>query len=91
MSDAFLHGIEVVDIDDGIRPIQTARSSVIGIVGTAPAATETLFPLNTPVLIAAQRMAAGESTGQGTGERGKRGNDKVSKVLLCAVGHQKKE
>lgn len=59
MSDAFLHGIEVVDIDDGIRPIQTARSSVIGIVGTAPAATETLFPLNTPVLIAAQRTAAG--------------------------------
>lgn len=32
----FLHGVEVVEIDDGIRPIQTVRSSVIGIVGTAP-------------------------------------------------------
>lgn len=38
MSDQFLHGIEVVQIDDGIRPIQTIRSSIIGFVGTAPAA-----------------------------------------------------
>lgn len=32
----FLHGIEIVEIDDGIRPIQTVRSSIIGLVGTAP-------------------------------------------------------
>lgn len=36
MSDQFLHGIEIVEIDDGIRPIQTVRSSIIGLVGTAP-------------------------------------------------------
>lgn len=36
MPDIFLHGAEVVQIDDGIRPIQTIKSSVIGIVGTAP-------------------------------------------------------
>lgn len=36
MSDAaFLHGVEVVEIDDGIRPIETVRTSVIGLVGTA--------------------------------------------------------
>ncbi len=36
MPDKFLHGVEVIEIDDGPRPIQTVRSSVIGIVGTAP-------------------------------------------------------
>ena len=32
----FLHGVEVLEIDTGQRPIQTVKSSVIGIVGTAP-------------------------------------------------------
>lgn len=36
MADKFLHGAEVLEIDTGPRPIQTVRSSVIGIVGTAP-------------------------------------------------------
>ncbi|MBS3958297.1 MAG: phage tail sheath subtilisin-like domain-containing protein [Xanthomonadaceae bacterium] len=36
MSDKFLHGAEVIEIDAGPRPIQTVRSSVIGIIGTAP-------------------------------------------------------
>ncbi|RKR02585.1 hypothetical protein C7446_2303 [Kushneria sinocarnis] len=36
MADTFLHGVEVLEIDTGPRPIQTVRSSVIGIVGTAP-------------------------------------------------------
>lgn len=36
MAENFLHGVEVVEIDAGPRPIQTVRSSVIGIVGTAP-------------------------------------------------------
>lgn len=55
---SFLHGIETVEIDDGIRPIETVKSSVIGIVGTAPAAPVADFPLNTPVLITGPRMAA---------------------------------
>lgn len=36
MSEQFLHGVEVVEIDDGIRAIRTVKSSVIGLVGTAP-------------------------------------------------------
>lgn len=36
MPEQFLHGVEVITIDDGPRPIQTVRSSVIGVVGTAP-------------------------------------------------------
>lgn len=58
MPEQFLHGIEIVEIDDGIRPIQTVRSSIIGIVGTAPAADAAAFPLDTPVLVTGPRMAA---------------------------------
>lgn len=36
MSDQFLHGVEVVELDYGARPISTVRSSVIGLIGTAP-------------------------------------------------------
>ena len=51
MSNNYLHGIEVVEVDDGIRAIETVRSSVIGVVGTAPNASEDEFPLNKPVLV----------------------------------------
>jgi phage tail sheath protein FI len=36
MPEQFLHGIEIVEIDTGARPISTVRSSVIGVIGTAP-------------------------------------------------------
>jgi phage tail sheath protein FI len=58
MAETFLHGVEVLEIDAGPRPIQTVRSSVIGIIGTAPLADETVFPLNTPVMIAGSRREA---------------------------------
>jgi phage tail sheath protein FI len=54
----FLHGVEVIEIDDGPRPVRVVRSSVIGIVGTAPDADPLAFPLNTPVLIAGSRGEA---------------------------------
>ena len=59
MTTNFLHGVEVVEIDDGLRPIQTVKSSIIGMVGTAPDAEAALFPLDTPVLVTGPRMAAG--------------------------------
>jgi len=36
MAEQFLHGVEVVEESVGPRPVQTVKSSVIGIVGTAP-------------------------------------------------------
>jgi len=36
MTTDFLHGVEVVELDRGSRPITFRRSSVIGLVGTAP-------------------------------------------------------
>lgn len=69
MPASFLHGVEVIEIDAGPRPIQTVKSSVIGIVGTAPDADATAFPLNTPVLVAGSRReaAALDTTGNGQG------------------------
>lgn len=58
MTETFLHGVEVVEVSDGIRPISTVRSAVIGLVGTAPRADAAAFPLNTPVLIAGSRTQA---------------------------------
>ncbi|TIN17407.1 MAG: phage tail protein, partial [Mesorhizobium sp.] len=54
----FLHGVELIEIDDGPRPIRTVRSSVIFIVGTAPDADPLVYPLLTPVLIAGSRGEA---------------------------------
>ncbi len=67
MPETFLHGVEVVEIDNGPRPIQTVRSSVIGLIGTAPSADATKFPLNTPVLIAGSRLEATGLDTIGTG------------------------
>ncbi|AJF07764.1 phage tail sheath subtilisin-like domain-containing protein [Geoalkalibacter subterraneus] len=66
---SFLHGVEVVEIDYGPRPIQTVRSSVIGLIGTAPDADAAKFPLNTPVMIAGNRLeaAALDTVGAGNG------------------------
>lgn len=69
MAEQFLHGVEVLDIDSGSRPIQTVKSSVIGIVGTAPDADPLAFPLNVPTLIAGSRLEASklDMTGEGNG------------------------
>jgi uncharacterized protein len=54
MTDLFLHGVETVQIDEGIRPIQTVKSSIIGMVGTAPdAAADTKATLVQGLLNAA--------------------------------------
>mgnify|MGYP000387624117 CR=1 FL=1 len=59
MSDSFFHGIELIEIYDGIRPITTIKTSVIGLIGTAPDADAVKFPLNVPVLITSPRQIAG--------------------------------
>lgn len=69
MPETFLHGVEVLEIDTGPRPIRTVRSGVIGIVGTAPDADPVAFPLNTPVLIAGSRGVSAklDTVGDGLG------------------------
>lgn len=68
MATDFLHGVEVLEIDSGSRVIQTVKSSVIGIVGTAPNADPGAFPINTPTLIAGSQREASKLDLLGTGE-----------------------
>lgn len=70
MATDFLHGVEVVTIDDGSRPIQTASSSIIGIVGTAPRADDEAFPLNVPVMVAGSRALAAKLLANAAGSDG---------------------
>ncbi|KAB2978024.1 MULTISPECIES: phage tail sheath subtilisin-like domain-containing protein [unclassified Wolbachia] len=49
MTEEFLHGVNVIEVTSGSRTVRTAKSSVIGVIGTAPEAN---VPLNKPVLIA---------------------------------------
>jgi phage tail sheath protein FI len=58
MSDTFLHGAEVVNGGTSANPVTTVATSIIGIVGTAPNADASVFPLNTPVLIAGSKAMA---------------------------------
>lgn len=53
MSETFLHGIEVIELDSGSRPVTTVTSSVIGLVGTAPQG-----PVNTPTLVLGSKSEA---------------------------------
>ncbi|MBC6686492.1 phage tail sheath subtilisin-like domain-containing protein [Wolbachia pipientis] len=52
MAEEFLHGVNVIEVTSGARSVRTAKSSVIGVIGTAPEAEVERFPLNRPVLIA---------------------------------------
>lgn len=45
------HGVRVIEVNTGVRPIRTVATAVIGLVATGDAADATLFPLNKPVLI----------------------------------------
>lgn len=56
---SFLHGVEVVTVEGAIRPIQTIRSAIIGLVGTASDADADKFPLNKPVLVSSRGGYAG--------------------------------
>ncbi|WP_311276174.1 phage tail sheath subtilisin-like domain-containing protein [Methylobacterium sp. WCS2018Hpa-22] len=64
----FLHGVETVTVDSGPRSIQAVRSSVIGLVYTAPEADPVKFPLNVPVLFNRRADMAGLGK-TGTGPR----------------------
>lgn len=66
MTETFLHGVEVLEIDAGPRPVRTVRSSVIGVVGTAPGADADRFPLNTPVLVTGSRTEAAKLGREGS-------------------------
>lgn len=62
----YLHGVRVLEINEGTRPIRTVSTAVIGLVCTAEDADATVFPLDTPVLITNVQTAIGKAGTQGT-------------------------
>lgn len=60
------HGIRVIEINDGTRPISTIATAVLGLVATADDADETAFPLNTPILLTNLQTAVGKAGTKGT-------------------------
>ena len=53
MPASFLHGVETIEITKGARTIQTVKTAVIGIIGTAPIddVEEQYITINEPTLI----------------------------------------
>lgn len=66
MPDQYHHGVRVIEINEGTRPIRTISTAVIGMVCTAEDADVSIFPLNTPVLLTNVRTAIGDAGTEGT-------------------------
>lgn len=66
MVDIYHHGVRVLEINEGSRPIRTVATAVIGLVATASDADATAFPLDTPVLITDVLTAVGKAGTLGT-------------------------
>lgn len=66
MPAAYHHGVRVVEINEGVRPIRTVSTAVLGLVCTADDADATLFPLNKPVLLTDVLSAVGSAGTEGT-------------------------
>lgn len=60
------HGVRVLELTEGTRPIRTIQTSVIGLVATAPDADPLAFPLDTPVLITNVYAALAKAGTSGT-------------------------
>ncbi|NWD70765.1 phage tail sheath protein [Pseudomonas gingeri] len=60
------HGVRVVELNDGTRPIRTIPTAVIGMVCTAEDADASLFPFDTPVLLTNVQTAIGKAGVKGT-------------------------
>jgi len=60
------HGVRVIEINQGTRPIRTVSTAVIGLVATANDADPDTFPLDTPVLLTNVLAASGKAGKQGT-------------------------
>jgi phage tail sheath protein FI len=62
----YLHGVRVLEINEGTRPIRTVSTAVVGMVCTAVDADPKAFPLNTPVLLTNVQAAIAKAGTKGT-------------------------
>ena len=66
MSDSYHHGVRVIEINEGTRPIRTISTAVIGVVVTGKDADNNVFPMNRAVLITDVLGALGSAGNKGT-------------------------
>jgi phage tail sheath protein FI len=66
MATDYHHGVRVLEINEGTRPIRTVATAVVGMVCTASDADATVFPLNKPVLLTDVLTASGKAGEAGT-------------------------
>ncbi|KWI64095.1 phage tail protein [Burkholderia stagnalis] len=66
MPSDYHHGVRVIEINDGTRPIRTVSTAVIGLVCTGDDADATAFPENRPILITDVHAAIGKAGTKGT-------------------------
>ncbi|QNH04448.1 phage tail sheath protein [Pseudomonas sp. B11D7D] len=66
MPTGYHHGVRVIEINEGIRPIRTIATAVVGLVATASDADAAFFPLDTPVLLTDVLSAIGKAGTLGT-------------------------
>ncbi|EJO52519.1 phage tail sheath protein [Burkholderia multivorans] len=66
MPSDYHHGVRVIEINDGTRPIRTVSTAVIGMVCTGDDADPTTFPENRPTLITDVQAAIGKAGTKGT-------------------------
>ncbi|MDR3299462.1 MAG: phage tail sheath protein [Candidatus Accumulibacter sp.] len=66
MPSDYHHGVRVIEINDGVRPIRTVATAIIGLVATADDADADFFPLDTPTLVTNVNTAIGMAGSTGT-------------------------
>jgi phage tail sheath protein FI len=66
MATDYHHGVRVLEINEGTRPIRTVATAVVGMVCTASDADPVAFPLNKPVLLTDVLTASGKAGELGT-------------------------
>lgn len=66
MSTEYHHGVRVLEINEGTRPIRTVSTAIVGMLCTASDADPLTFPLNKPVLLTDVLTASGKAGEGGT-------------------------
>ncbi|MGS1048466.1 phage tail sheath protein [Burkholderia glumae] len=66
MAQDYHHGVRVIEVNSGSKPIRTVSTSVIGVICTADDADPATFPLDTPVLLTNVTAALGKAGTKGT-------------------------
>jgi hypothetical protein len=66
MAQDYHHGVRVVEINEGTRPITTVSTAIVGMVCTGDDADASMFPLNKPVLLTDVLTASGKAGESGT-------------------------